>query len=342
MTSDAKIGLLLGLVFIFVIAFVINGLPRFRSTTNGSELTTNMVSSYNDPLGIGDKEREVQSLIDWPEPQTPEQPAEPQTAQPASEREENIRFRIKLPEKISSPPIVEAADESTPAVADEVAPDPVKVVEQDPVEVVARTPETVSHAPAPQPASPQPVAEPKIEVKKPSPRRPVSPKVYTVADGDNLAKIAKKFYGAEEGNKRASIMRIFEANRGLLASPDEVGAGQQLLIPPPSRAETPGNASTKAQSKPDERKSGGTLTDALFETVKSVGRTVLQPDKPKDEPKPPATRQYVVQDGDYLWKIATRELGDGSRYKEIAKLNTDILDDETKLRIGTTLKLPAR
>ena len=30
MTSDAKIGLLLGLVFIFVIAFVINGLPNLR------------------------------------------------------------------------------------------------------------------------------------------------------------------------------------------------------------------------------------------------------------------------------------------------------------------------
>ena len=30
MTSDAKIGLLLGLIFIFVIAFVINGLPSLR------------------------------------------------------------------------------------------------------------------------------------------------------------------------------------------------------------------------------------------------------------------------------------------------------------------------
>jgi hypothetical protein len=34
MTSDAKVGLLLGLFFIFVIAFIINGLPRFRSDTN--------------------------------------------------------------------------------------------------------------------------------------------------------------------------------------------------------------------------------------------------------------------------------------------------------------------
>lgn len=37
MTSDAKIGLLLGLVFIFVIAFIINGLPgsaRNKTATN--------------------------------------------------------------------------------------------------------------------------------------------------------------------------------------------------------------------------------------------------------------------------------------------------------------------
>jgi hypothetical protein len=30
MTRDVKIGLLLGLAFIFMIAFVINGLPSFR------------------------------------------------------------------------------------------------------------------------------------------------------------------------------------------------------------------------------------------------------------------------------------------------------------------------
>ena len=41
MTSDAKIGLLLGLVFIFIIAFVINGLPRFKSVLAENELTLN-------------------------------------------------------------------------------------------------------------------------------------------------------------------------------------------------------------------------------------------------------------------------------------------------------------
>ena len=53
MTSDAKVGLLLGLIFIFIIAFVLNGMPRFRKAANNSELTTNMVNSQNDKLGIG-------------------------------------------------------------------------------------------------------------------------------------------------------------------------------------------------------------------------------------------------------------------------------------------------
>ena len=55
MTSDAKVGLLLGLFFIFVIAFIINGLPRFRSDTNNNELTT-MANSPNDSY-IGSNER---------------------------------------------------------------------------------------------------------------------------------------------------------------------------------------------------------------------------------------------------------------------------------------------
>ena len=70
MTSDAKIGLLLGLVFIFIIAFVINGLPRFRSATNGSELTTNMVSSQNDIHPIGSRERNAPGVFNWTEQST--------------------------------------------------------------------------------------------------------------------------------------------------------------------------------------------------------------------------------------------------------------------------------
>ncbi|NQT01661.1 MAG: hypothetical protein HQ580_06545, partial [Planctomycetes bacterium] len=61
MTSDAKVGLLLGLFFIFVIAFIINGLPRFRSESNNNELTT-MANSPNDSY-IGSNERKAQAAF---------------------------------------------------------------------------------------------------------------------------------------------------------------------------------------------------------------------------------------------------------------------------------------
>jgi hypothetical protein len=68
MTSDAKIGLLLGLVFIFVIAFIINGLPNFRDDTDNNELTTNMVSRQNDPLGLPPGEVGNRDGFNWREP----------------------------------------------------------------------------------------------------------------------------------------------------------------------------------------------------------------------------------------------------------------------------------
>ena len=71
MTSDAKIGLLLGLFFIFIIAFLINGLPKLGRESNNSELTNMMTGSDDSTLGIGAErlriigqggEREGQSL----------------------------------------------------------------------------------------------------------------------------------------------------------------------------------------------------------------------------------------------------------------------------------------
>ncbi|MFO1326862.1 MAG: peptidoglycan-binding protein LysM [Rubrivivax sp.] len=50
---------------------------------------------------------------------------------------------------------------------------------------------------------------------------------HTVASGDNLSKIAKKFYG--DANK---YPLIFEANRPMLTHPDKIYPGQMLRIPP--------------------------------------------------------------------------------------------------------------
>jgi nucleoid-associated protein YgaU len=50
---------------------------------------------------------------------------------------------------------------------------------------------------------------------------------HTVVSGDNLSKIAKKFYG--DPNK---YPLIFEANKPMLSHPDKIYPGQMLRIPP--------------------------------------------------------------------------------------------------------------
>jgi nucleoid-associated protein YgaU len=56
--------------------------------------------------------------------------------------------------------------------------------------------------------------------------KPASPRTYTVAAGDSLSKIAKKFYG--DANK---WQRIFDANRDIIKNPDLIKPGQVLKIP---------------------------------------------------------------------------------------------------------------
>jgi LysM repeat protein len=60
-----------------------------------------------------------------------------------------------------------------------------------------------------------------------------------------------------------------------------------------------------------------------METVKApTGQTksIVSKKGTRPNPKPPA-KSHSVKPGDNLWKIAQRELGSGSKFKEIAKLN---------------------
>jgi nucleoid-associated protein YgaU len=71
-------------------------------------------------------------------------------------------------------------------------------------------------------SSTAPSPAPKVGAAPPAP----APRTYTVAKGDSLSKIAKKFYGdANEWN------RIFEANRDTVKNPDQIRPGQVLTIP---------------------------------------------------------------------------------------------------------------
>lgn len=70
-----------------------------------------------------------------------------------------------------------------------------------------------SSSTAPKPAQPAPESE-----------------RYTVASGDSLSKIAKKYYG-----DASQWRRIFEANRDQIEDPDLIQPGWKLVIPPQTR-----------------------------------------------------------------------------------------------------------
>jgi nucleoid-associated protein YgaU len=293
MTSDAKVGLLLGLIFIFIIAFIINGLPRFRGDTSNNELTTTLVGQQDEPPGIGDKERKAQEVFNRAKQAKKELADE---VQGPAEKVEDIRFEIPLPERApvakKDEPIVKTTDDQAVGAAS------------------------------------VPIADDKTEAKKPEDVKPALPKIYVVAEGDNLAAIAQKCYGAEEGNRKINVMRIFQANRELLKSPDEIYVGQKLTIPP-------------LTSTPDKDKIESVFPETVFDKVESIGKRWLSADQPKAN-KAEQSRQYVVREGDSLWQIAAERLGDGNRYKEIIKLNDNILEDENTLAVGMRLRLPAR
>ena len=63
MTSDAKIGLLLGLVFIIVIAFLLNGLPGLIAKGSSDKLIEQSVPTYSDNFGLDKKADEVVDIL---------------------------------------------------------------------------------------------------------------------------------------------------------------------------------------------------------------------------------------------------------------------------------------
>jgi len=286
MTSDAKIGLLLGLIFIFIIAFIINGLPSFHSQTNNNQLTERMVRSQNAPPGLAARERKVHRQMIRSAGPAEKKPLI-EVGRPSG-NEQDLRFKAPLPEVTGGGPVKFGANETG--------------------------------------GSSNRVGAGRAEVGKTQRTHSQLPRRYVVREGDSLADIAKKFYGPQAGNKKDNVQRIFKANQKSLSSPDKIYCGQELIIPALSSA------------KADRAGVNGLLVHSILEKVKSVGERHLTVDSGQSAER----RVYVVRKGDSLWRIAAEQLGDGQRYKEIAKLNAGKLKNEDELVAGMRLQLPAQ
>lgn len=329
MTSDAKIGLLLGLVFIFVIAFIINGLPNFGNRSQAE--VTSMTPFQNENPGLVDSAQNAQKQLDWERLLADEDSAVLQSVEvelepSAAPSETMVVTETELDEVRG----VYTLDKLMGGVSRTIE-DVIKGIGEVSGSV---TLQTETSEPAPAIKSPEPVLASKpVETARsaqpgPSerPGKKSGSKIYVVQDGDVLATVAKNAYGIEEGNRLVNVQRIFEANRMTLKSPDEIVVGQKLIVPP------------LPKGKVDTGDPAAVLAGPNFEKVETVSRKVLADVKQGK----PQGRYYVVQDGDSLWKIAATQLGSGARSEEVAKLNRDLLKSKDALTIGMRLRLPSK
>lgn len=140
-----------------------------------------------------------------------------------------------------------------------------------------------------------------------SPQAAPQPRTYTTQAGDNLWKLAQRFYG---DGRRWKV--IYEANRDVLPSSSEVPVGVVLVIPAeggrPGRGALPARLSAEAPVKP----------------------------------QPTEGTTYTVRQGDTLFSIARKHYGDGTRWRLIYEANRDRLSDPDRLQVGTVLVIPPK
>lgn len=129
------------------------------------------------------------------------------------------------------------------------------------------------------------------------------PTKYKVQAGDNLWKIAERYYGSGY-----NWVDIAQANN--LANPGVLNADTELQIP---KVEAKKGTSATIASQPATNQDGDAIEGG----------------------------SYTVQKGDSLWKIAVRAYGDGYKWSEIYNSNKDAIGaNPGRIFSGTQLTLP--
>ncbi|HOK96685.1 MAG TPA: LysM peptidoglycan-binding domain-containing protein [Anaerohalosphaeraceae bacterium] len=288
MTADAKIGLLLGLFFIVIIAFLVNGLPNFVRQNDSKPLDAAITASGSSELIIDNS---------------------------LTEAIHRLRPQIELRQTEPSNEVLVIDSSAQP-----IPQQSLETVSQPQMKVQTEVAAAVTPVPAPK-------QESGIQAVQPASRsvQPVSQKFKThiVQSGEHLSSIAQKYYGKEDGNRRLVIQKLYETNAKTLKSPDHIQAGDKLVIPPLDELL---GAPQPSVSQPSE-----TLLSKFSSLLERAGK--------EDTKK---VSEYVVRQGDSLWSISEKTLGDGKRYNEIIQLNKDRIKNADDVAAGMTLKIPAR
>lgn len=285
MTADAKVGLLLGLFFIALIAFLVHGLPPFIRQENALPADAAITTPSGPDMILDQRVADVVHRLNPSAPVAPAPKQDPVVLDPASPRPPVVQFET---------PRLRPEEIQVPAGPIEIKNSDLNGFKQVPTVVTARS------------------------------------QTHAVKSGESLAVIAQQYYGKEDGNRFIVIQKLYEANTKVLKSADKVFVGDKLTIPPLEQllGIAPKPAQAAAAEKPESKKG---MLEKFSETFERV-KIKKAPGKPLAE--------YVVRENDSLWSIAQNHLGDGNRYKEIARLNK--IKNVDTVPCGARLKIPAR
>ena len=170
-----------------------------------------------------------------------------------------------------------------------------------------------SRTPPNQPVTAKRLPGPDSTVTRPSGRSAQ----YVVKAGDTLYKIA----GGQYGRRSAKVIdAIYQANRSVLSSPDLLCVGVELALPVVEGVAGPAGVSSRAGAPRSTKVAAAT---------------------PKSKTSSQGLRWYQIKKHDRYVTIARKQLGDGSRWREIYELNKGKFPDPQLIRDGVRIKLPA-
>lgn len=136
----------------------------------------------------------------------------------------------------------------------------------------------------------------------------VPAELYTLKDGETLYKICQTRYG--NGNL---WQELADFNKAIISNPTKLRKGTTIRLPSAS---------------------------VLRGEEAAVAVVPVDPNAQQGQPVQATTTEYMVQKGDTLGAIASRELGSSKKWEVIYDANRDRLKNPTDLKIGKPLRIP--
>lgn len=333
MTRETKIGLLVGLAFIIVIGILLS--DHLQSSTEPPRAEMNSVgrnvTSTVTPPGASSASIVVPAPV--PQPQLTHQVPTPRDLQQPTQASEIVKIgpgsasqaQGQVPSQPQNPNV------STTSTPIQQAPAIVQVSNSQQID--NQTPLRASQPEAPGVDPNSAIAQiarangQQLVGMTPAGSAAQAPsaagaKEYIAEPGDNLSKIAAKFYGR---STKAGQDAIVAANASLINDPSKV-----IYVGKPYRIPAMASASTPAQQP-------------AIVAVQQIPAAQIAPVQQK--PTTPARSPenwYTVKSGDTLTRIAREELGDAGAVNAIVELNRDTIKDPGRLSPNMKLRLPGK